>query len=198
MRMEDINRGTLNLMPLQLHHVYDLRAWDRYDDPLFNDYNFPYVYDCDIEKWYNLRVSQPDSKSFAVVNEDYKTIGLVNIKNIRKILKTANLGIVFDKRYINHGYGTRALIELLSYFFGQMNMRTLYLDVAVHNKRAIRIYEKCGFTMVKKYTIKLQGVILEELPIENRDEHFIVKNGVIYFYCYKMKLGKNEYEKVSQ
>ena len=196
MRVENINRRTVKLEPLQLHHVYDLREWEQYEDPLFNDYNFPYVYDSDIEKWFNLRVSQPDTKSFAVVNEDYRTIGLINIKNIRKILKIANLGIVFDKSYINHGYGTMALEKLLNYFFEQMKMRTLFLDVAVHNKRAIRIYEKCGFMIVKKYLIKLQGVDEEDLPTKDRDEYFVIKNGIIYFYCFKMKLSKNEYEKL--
>lgn len=195
--MESISRSNITLMPLQLHHVYDLREWEKYEDPLFNDYNFPYVCDYDIEKWFKLRVSQTDSQSFAVINEEYKTIGLINIKNIKRILKIANLGIVFDRRYINFGYGTTALKALLEYYFKDMKMRTLYLDVAVHNTRAIRIYEKCGFIKVKKYCIKLKGVELEDIPRENRSEYFTIRNNTIYFYCYKMKLSKNEYERLN-
>lgn len=196
--MENISRGNITLTPLQLHHVYDLREWEKYEDPLFHDYNFPYVYDYDIEKWFKLRISQTDAKSFAVINEDYRTIGLVNIKNIKKILKIANLGIVFDRRYTNCGYGTTALLALLKYYFETMKMRSLYLDVAVHNKRAIKIYEKCGFVIVKKYSIKLRGVEFEELPVENRDEYFCIKNNIIYFYCYKMKLSRSRYESLKQ
>lgn len=193
--MEIIKIDKLTIMPLQLHNVYDLKAWDQYDDPLFSDYNFPDLDDYDMKSWFKTRTSKITSKSFAVLLEGERTIGLINLKDIRRVLKVANLGIVFNPRFISRGYGTAALKAIMKYYFDSMNMRSLYLDVAKHNKRAIRCYEKCGFKKVKKYTIKLNETLKDEIPSYYGEEDFIVKDGTIYLYCYKMRLSKSDYER---
>lgn len=191
--MEIIKSGKLRLSSLQLYNVYDLKEWGHYDDPLFSDYNFPDLDDYEIKNWYDTRVLKTSSKSFAVLLEGERTIGLINIKDIRKILKVANLGIVFDPKFVGKGYGTTALKAIIKYYFENMNMRSLYLDVAKHNKRAIRCYEKCGFKKLKEYTIKLNGFTVEEIPDCYTNEDFVVKDDIIYLYCYKMRLNKNDY-----
>lgn len=191
--MESINAGKLIIRPLKLHNVYDLREWEHYNDPLFFDYNFPDLDDYEVKRWFDTRVSQISSKSFAITLRE-TTIGLINIKNIRKILKVANLGIVFNPKFINKGYGTTALKAMLRYYFETMNMRALYLDVAKHNKRAIRTYEKCGFKKVKEFTIKLEGIDLEDIPSNYWEEDFVVKERNVYIYCYKMRISKLEYK----
>lgn len=193
--MEIIKVDKLTIMPLQLHNVYDLKAWDKYDNPLFSDYNFPDLDDYDMKNWFDTRTSKISSKSFAVILEDERTIGLINLKDIRRVLKVANLGIVFNPRFINKGYGTIALKAIIKHYFEDMNMRSLYLDVAKHNKGAIRCYEKCGFKKVKRYTIKLIGMSKDEISSLYTQEDFIIKDGNIYLYCYKMRLSKSDYEK---
>ena len=192
--MEIIKVDKLTIMSLQLHNVYDLKAWDKYDDPLFSDYNFPDLDDYEMKNWFNTRTSKLSSKSFAVTLEGERTIGLINIKDIRRVLKVANLGIVFNPRFISKGYGTTALRAIIKYYFEDMNMRSLYLDVAKHNKRAIKCYEKCGFKKVKKYTIKSNGISKKEIHSRYIEEDFMVKDGIIHLYCYKMRLSKNDYE----
>lgn len=189
--MEWIKIDDLCITSLKLNNVYDLRDWAGYEDPLFTDYNFPELDDYEIRQWFRNRVEQSTSKNYAVINNQNKTIGLIHIKNIRKILKVANLGIVFDSKFVNKGYGTRSLQAVIRYFFETMNMRTLYLDVAKHNKRAIRCYEKCGFKKVKTYTIKLNNLKIDDLYISKED--FIVQDETVHIYCYKMKLSKNNY-----
>lgn len=192
--MEIIKIGELSLMPLQVSNVYDLREWDKYESPLFADYNFPDLDDYEIKKWFYTRTGEPSVKSFAVLLDEKKTIGLINLKNIRRILKVASLGIVFDPKYIGKGYGTTALKALIKYYFEAMQMRALYLEVATHNTRAIRCYEKCGFKKVKKYTIRVIDLIPEEIPSCYKKEDFLVKNGEVHIYCYKMRLGRNDYK----
>ena len=193
--MEIIKVDKLTIMPLQLHNVYDLKAWDKYDNPLFSDYNFPDLDDYDMKNWFDTRTSKTTSKSFAITLEGERTIGLINLKDIRRVLKVANLGIVFNPRFINKGYGTMALKAIIKYYFETMSMRSLYLDVAKHNKGAIKCYEKCGFKKVKKYTIKLNETLKDEIPSYYGEEDFIVKDGTIYLYCYKMRLSKSDYER---
>lgn len=193
--MEIINVGNLSIGPLKLYNVYDLKSWVKHEDPLFDDYNFPDLDDYEMKLWYDERVSKSTSKSFAVLLDGKLTIGLINLKNIRSILKVASLGIVFDPKYINKGYGTRALKSVIRYYFENMNMRSLYLDVTKHNKRAIRCYEKCGFKIIKAYSIKLMDVELDEIPENYTKSDYFVKDGIAYLYCYKMRLSKNRYGK---
>ena len=193
--MEIINVGNLSISSLQVCDVYDLRDWDRYESPLFSDYNFPDLDDYEIRKWFYTRTALSSVKSFAVILEGKKTIGLINLKNIRKILKVASLGIVFNPRYIDRGYGTIALKAIIKHYFETMDMRALYLDVATHNKRALRCYEKCGFKKVKKYAIRVIDLIPEELPSCYAQEDFSIRDGQVYLYCYKMRLSKNDYIK---
>lgn len=190
----EIRVDDLCIVSLKLNSVYDLRDWEGYDDPLFRDYNFPELDDYEVREWFKFRVEQSKSINFAILNDRNKTIGLIHIKNIKKILKVASLGIVFDSKFINKGYGTKSLKAVIKYYFEVMNMRTLYLDVAKHNKRAIRCYEKCGFEKIKTYTIKSYDLNLE--GIDNFEEDFIILDGILHIYCHKMKLSKNKYNKI--
>lgn len=192
--LESIKINNLTIAPLQLHNVYDLKNWDKYEDTLFEDYNFPNLDDREVREWFKTRVSNSVARSFAVVLEDKETIGLINIKNIRRLLRVANLGIVFNPKFTNKGYGTLALKGILKYYFETMDMRTLYLDVAVHNKRAIRCYKKCGFKKVKLHTIKSSEIIRDEILPCYTEKDFVVKSGTVYLYYYKMRLSKNNYK----
>jgi diamine N-acetyltransferase len=55
------------------------------------------------------------------------------------------LGISFNPQRLNEGLGTDGLWAFLGYYFGAFGMTTLFLDVAAFNRRAQRVYEKCGF-----------------------------------------------------
>lgn len=194
--MKIINVDRLTIVPLKLYNVYDLKSWETHKDPLFDDYNFPDLDDYEIRLWYRERVSKSTAKSFAVLLDGRVTIGLINLKNIRSLLKVASLGIVFNPKYINKGYGTTSLKAIIKYYFETMNMRSLYLDVAKHNKRAIRCYEKCGFKIVKTYTIKLMDIRLEEISKDYTNKDYFVRDDIVYLYCYKMRLSKNDYAKL--
>ena len=60
--------------------------------------------------------------------------------------RSAFLGIVIaEKEYWGRGYGSDAIVTLLRFAFGEMNLHRIYLSVFDTNPRAIRCYEKCGF-----------------------------------------------------
>lgn len=53
--------------------------------------------------------------------------------------------IVGEKNYWGRGYGTEALSLLIKYCFNTLNLYRVELEVFEFNKRAIKVYQKCGF-----------------------------------------------------
>jgi RimJ/RimL family protein N-acetyltransferase len=51
-----------------------------------------------------------------------------------------------DPEYRGKGYGSEAMLLALGYAFRELNLYRVQLGVFSYNKRAIRAYEKCGFT----------------------------------------------------
>lgn len=111
----------------------------------------------DEEKWVESLSSQNDRYSFAIETlDDNKYIGGCGINDIDWKNSVAIIGIVIgDKEYWGKGYGTDAMKLLISFVFEQMNLNKIKLHVFSFNERAIKCYEKCGFTK--------EGVLREEI-----------------------------------
>lgn len=61
--------------------------------------------------------------------------------------RSSEFGIMIgDKSYWNQGYGTEAVRLLVKHGFDTLNLHRIYLRVLENNPRAIRAYEKAGFT----------------------------------------------------
>lgn len=197
--MKILEGEKVKIRPLLLNDVYSMLNWGKHKNPLFKYYNFPQLTDEEIEQWFKSRVSSKKRKCFVVINEDNKVVGYLTIKNIKIITKSSWLGIVFDPNYTDMGYGTDAIKTILKYYFNDLKMKTMYLDVLKYNKRAIRCYEKCGFVKVKEYKKKLED---QEIDIFNNEEikdavdYFYIINGKIYASVYKMKITFKEYVEV--
>lgn len=182
---------------MEIEHAYLMREWGVHENPLLFDYNLPPLSDEEIEEWYHYKTRGYNRKYYSVFNKENKLIGYMGIKYIRKILKESTLGIVFDPNYINKGYGTESILTFLDYYFNKLNMRKMYLDVAKFNKRAIRCYEKCGFSIVNMYMDEFfdQNLDFKNPYFLKEQSSFVLKNGKVYNYIYKMKIDKNTYLK---
>ncbi|OOC60604.1 GNAT family N-acetyltransferase [Paenibacillus ihbetae] len=88
------------------------------------------------------------SKSYLLLlKESGKPIGIMSLIHID--LKNRNAECVLDigdKDCWGQGYGSEAMRLLLDYAFLEMNLHRLGLRVFSFNQRAIRLYEKVGFT----------------------------------------------------
>lgn len=185
-----VEGSRVKIRRLKVEDVFEMRKWGKHDSPLFNDYNFPDLNDTEVKEWFKLKTGQRSNICFSVSNENDDVIGYINVKNIKRLRKNAKLGIVFDPDYINKGYGTESIILILSYFFCNMNMKCMYLDVAKHNKRAIRCYEKCGFKIVNEYKEKFydQSInIFDDEKFADVREGFTISNSILYCYYFRMK-----------
>lgn len=193
----DIIGNRISLKPIQLKHVYQMKNWGLHKNTLLFDYNLPSLTDEEIEEWYEYKTASIRRKYYSIFNEQNILIGYLGIKNIRRILREATLGIVLDPNYVNMGYGTEGIVTFLDYYFNKMNMRIMYLEVAKFNKRAIKCYEKSGFTVVDVYLDEFfnQSLNLKDPYYLNEKSSFVIDDGKIYNYIYKMKIDKKTYLK---
>jgi RimJ/RimL family protein N-acetyltransferase len=80
--------------------------------------------------------------------EEDRAIGLIGLDGIRWVHGEAWVDIGLGERdYWGKGYGSDAMRVLLRYAFAELNLHRLSLSVFEYNTRAIRAYEKSGFTV---------------------------------------------------
>jgi RimJ/RimL family protein N-acetyltransferase len=82
----------------------------------------------------------------AIVTEDGKHIGWVDLKNIDKMNRHAELGIAIgDKKYWGKGFGLAAMKEMLIWGFKELGLNKIWLRVEVDNDKAIKSYIRMGY-----------------------------------------------------
>ena len=191
----DIKGSRITIRPLTLDDVYKMRLWGYHDNPLLADYNFPCMTDKEIIKWHKYKTNSWRSKYYGVFNEYEKFIGYIGIKDIKKFKKESTLGIVFDPNYISMGYGTETLITFLKYYFTELDMKRMYLEVAEFNKRAHKLYENMGFIQEGYYLDVFfdQKINMNNQYYLNNESSFVISDKKIYNYIYRMRLEKEEF-----
>lgn len=68
------------------------------------------------------------------------------------------LGIAITAKKQDMNYGTEAIQKMLEYGFNHLKLKRVFLKVYSNNKRAIHVYEKCGFI---KYDENDQDLFME-------------------------------------
>ncbi|MBM7615555.1 RimJ/RimL family protein N-acetyltransferase [Alkaliphilus hydrothermalis] len=130
---------------LKRPHIDKMQLWGTHRNPLFYCYTFPKMNREERNYWFGRKKDSLTRKSFAIFNEDDVLIGYISLRDINWLRRSSELGIVFDPKYMNKGYGTDALKSFIYYYFKTLKMKQLKLRVAEFNIRAQRCYENCGF-----------------------------------------------------
>lgn len=100
-------------------------------------------------RWRENTELDPKTVVWAIDDKDGGHIGDVDMHGIDVRMYSAKLTILIGcKKHWNSGYGTDTIRTLLKYAFTEHKLRSVYLKVFIFNKRAIRCYEKCGFTEI--------------------------------------------------
>jgi RimJ/RimL family protein N-acetyltransferase len=85
---------------------------------------------------------------FGVQTKDGTPIGFFALNWLVPHSRLAMLGArIGDPAYWGGGYGTDALLLLVDYAFGWLDMRRLWLDTMSSNARVLRQMQKVGFTL---------------------------------------------------
>jgi len=79
-------------------------------------------------------------------NEPKKVIGTIAMDNIiRGPFLSSFVGYRLDKDYLNQGYTTEALQEVIHIAFNDMGLHRIEANIMPRNKRSLRVVEKLGF-----------------------------------------------------
>ena len=115
----------------------------------------------------------PDAILFGIFwKENGRHIGNIKLEPIDRKRKEVTIGILIgEKTFWGKGVATEATNLVTDYAFKDLRMRAANLGVISENKPAIRVYEKCGFTVLRTEKKKM-----------NHD-------GVLYDACYLQKLA---------
>ena len=112
----------------------------------------------DEENWFDRMLTRPaDERVMAIEckeqepdrsGEAWRFIGSCAFDHIDWHVRMAEFGIIIgEKKYWNRGYGTDAVRLLVKHGFETLNLNRIFLHVFDTNPRAIRAYEKAGFTL---------------------------------------------------
>lgn len=91
----------------------------------------------------------------AIVDENDVYMGTVSLKNINK--RSAEFGITICRNAMGKGYAFWAMQEALRIAFEDKNIEQVYWCVSPENKRAVKFYDKNGFSRIESN--KLEDVI---------------------------------------
>lgn len=137
------------------------------------------------ERWFEKILDDRDSFFFvveALVGQKPVPIGTLALVSIDWKNRNAGFGIsISEKDFWGQGYGTEATRVSLRFAFHELNLKRVYLDVYDFNKRAIRSYEKAGFTHEgtkrqaffrdgQYHDVHMMGILREEFTDEPKSE----------------------------
>jgi diamine N-acetyltransferase len=99
------------------------------------------------DEFYERVRTDPDRIWLTIVLKDGdRPIGETGLLRMFPAWRTTDLSIIIgDKGAWEQGYGTEAILLMLDYAFGYLNMHRVALGVVGFNERALSFYEKVGF-----------------------------------------------------
>ncbi len=131
---------------LELEHIPLLTRWR--NDPMVIAYFGRYqpISFLENQRWYERQLDDKSVRNF-IVNSDDKPIGWCGLENIDSQHGQAEVFLLIGERdYWGKGLGCEILSALLGFGFNELNLHRIYAYMLEPNKKAIRCFEKCGFT----------------------------------------------------
>ncbi|HEY0607674.1 MAG TPA: GNAT family N-acetyltransferase [Herpetosiphonaceae bacterium] len=160
-----IRTPRLVLRPMQREDLDAMAAWPRYPDPLDEIFNWPQMIHGNgtADLFFVTRSADPRRREWTILATPKghpaptgdMVIGHLGIRDIQPRPHSARLGIGLGLPYTGQGYGEEALRGFLDAFFGPLRFTRLYLDVSLHNTRALRLYRRLGFRELSTFWSEL-------------------------------------------
>jgi RimJ/RimL family protein N-acetyltransferase len=136
------------IRPWRRHDDDQADEWPSYDDPMDSLWNLPRQLTTGSSHWANGFESGGMRRTWGVEDLSGRLIGRISLREIDERSGAARLGITFGAPYVGRGLGTEALAAFLDGYFTDLSFRTMVLDVAAPNQRAVRCYRRLGFQVV--------------------------------------------------
>lgn len=146
----------MNLRKLELKDAPLMLEWMHDPDVVQNmqaDFAHKSLSDC--ENF--IRASQTDNKNLhlAVVDEDNAYMGTVSLKNIEN--GAAEFAITVRKDAMGKGFSKYAMSEIIRIGIEKLKLKSVYWCVSPENKRAVKFYDKNGYTRIDFSKLNISG-----------------------------------------
>lgn len=130
----------------------------------------------DSERDFIQDIGKNGKQIFGIVDlKSDKLMGDCGFITIDQLNRKAEFGIfIGDKSFWAKGYGEEATRLILDYGFNILNLHNIILHVYSYNKRAIRVYEKCGFKEIgrRREAKIIAGKMYDEVLMDILDNEF--------------------------
>jgi len=137
------------------------------------------------ERWLRERpqMSFANGVFLAIETRDGRHIGTTSLYDVRSEDRRAGLAITIgEKDAWAKGYGTDAVVTLLRFAFGEMNLHRVCLMTLEYNERARACYRKCGFreeARLRQHVFRhgryhdfiTMGILRDELDAQHEGGH---------------------------
>ncbi len=136
----------VNLEAFELEHIPLLAHWR--NDPMVMAYFGRYqpMSFLENQRWYEQQLDDKSVRNF-IINSRAKPIGWCGLENIESQHGQAEVFLLIGEAdYWGKGLGCEILSALLGFGFNELNLHRVYAYMLEPNKRALRCFEKCGFT----------------------------------------------------
>ncbi len=184
----------IRIRPMERRDIDERHTWPPFSDPLFANLNPKHLTKEERDKILERRQAYHDWRWYTILEAGGAMIGEIALREIDTRKCSARLGIHLRSDFVGQGYGTDAVRTFLEYFFHVLKYKTLYLDVAEHNKRAIRVYEKCGFRIIGRHlSVDRSGLdIFGDPRFEEIRPYFEMHKGKVHVKFLDMVIVRQE------
>ncbi len=142
-----IEGKTINLRLIEEDDLEQVAEWR--NKPAINKYFFNIfpISKWGQKDWFAKLLSNERKKLFIIETKEREPTGTIGLDDIDWKNQKAEFGnmLIGDQENQRKGYAKDATLTLLKFAFEEMNLNRIYLNVLDFDKRAIRLYEKCGF-----------------------------------------------------
>ena len=174
-----------------------LDEWPPYNDPTEPLWNLPRQVAYGGDQWGQFFEGSGMRRTWAVEDRSGSLIGRISLRDIDNHQAHARLGITFGAPYIGRGLGTEALRMFLDYYFTDLGFQVMLLDVAAPNQRAVRAYERLGFSHVggdwRQADSRFDRRILDDARYAQIHRFFRQGQRGLYVEFFEMRLLKEEW-----
>ena len=126
-------------------NISNINIWNNVRDGL----PYPYTRE-DAGTYIRVTMDKPYVQDFAIV-ADGKAVGGIGFIPLCDVERySAELGYWLSEDYWNKGIGTRFMKMILEYLVNEKSAKAVILDPHQNNPRAVRMYEKAGFKIIKE------------------------------------------------
>ncbi|MBV9788633.1 MAG: GNAT family N-acetyltransferase [Chloroflexi bacterium] len=194
-----ITTPRLVVRTMQREDLDTMVAWPPYPDPLDAIFNWPHMLreNGTTDIFFLTRSSDARRREWTILTNSGTVIGHVGIRDIQPRPHSSRLGIGLGLPYTGQGYGEEVLRGFLDAYFGPLRFSRLYLDVSLHNTRALRLYQRLGFRELSTFWNELgpagEHAYLDDPRYDPIREHIRWSAATVYMRYAAMVLQAEEW-----